>query len=445
MAASLQAFPQLAQALRAVLQQHQAQPRQQFWLAFSGGLDSTVLLHGLCQSGFPVNCLRPVHVNHGIAAAAAAWQQHCEAQCVALGVHCLSLQTQVAPGAGLEARARTARYALFTDCLGAGETLLTAHHQDDQIETLLLRLLTRGSGAAGLAGMPARRALGLGQLWRPLLAVPRTELLAYAQAQGLQWLEDPSNQDLEFDRNQLRHQVLPALQARWPQARAALAAAAVHLQEDAELVELALAAQLAGCAAGTGDIMQITALLAQPQPLRLLRYWLARAGCHDLSDAYLGEILRQLQAKPDRQPSHRVAAELSLRRHRDGLHLVPAAAVAPYTALHWSVPAPLVWSAGCLTATPAAGAGLRPDIQRVVVQPATAADRILLPQGERAVQGLLARAGVPPWLRPLWPRLWWQQRLVAVPGIAVAADALATQDGWQLAWQPARLALAAAD
>ncbi|ERI53187.1 hypothetical protein N878_16440, partial [Pseudomonas sp. EGD-AK9] len=180
--------------LRAALQPWRTAPAWR--IAFSGGLDSSVLLHLLAglvrREALPP--LAAIHVHHGLQPAAEAWPEHCARSCAQLDIPLEIVAVQVAPGASLEQAARQARYAAFAARLGEGEVLLGAQHRDDQAETLLFRLL-RGAGVRGLAAMPVARPLGRGTLVRPLLDVPRTELLAYAEAHGLSWVEDPSNAD----------------------------------------------------------------------------------------------------------------------------------------------------------------------------------------------------------------------------------------------------------
>ncbi|MBV7570173.1 tRNA lysidine(34) synthetase TilS [Pseudomonas sp. PDM27] len=207
-------------------------------IAFSGGLDSTVLLHLLAHLATTESlpALSAIHVHHGLQAVADVWPEHCRSVCAALGVPLQIVRVQVQPGASLERAARDARYHTFAEVTGPGDVLLTAQHRDDQAETLLFRLL-RGAGVRGLSGMPCQRSLGKGHLLRPLLDVTRTELEGYASAHGLSWIEDPSNQDRQFSRNYLRHQVLPVLVQRWPQAVATMARSAAHLAEAQGLLE----------------------------------------------------------------------------------------------------------------------------------------------------------------------------------------------------------------
>ncbi|MGN8123978.1 tRNA lysidine(34) synthetase TilS [Pseudomonas sp. 22082] len=207
-------------------------------IAFSGGLDSTVLLHLLANlaKAESLPALSAIHVHHGLQAAADAWPAHCQDVCDELSVPLQVQRVQVQPGASLERAARDARYAAFSAATQANDVLLTGQHRDDQAETLLFRLL-RGAGVRGLSGMPATRALGQGSLVRPLLDITRAELEAYARDHGLRWVEDPSNQDRQFSRNYLRHQVLPLLSGRWPQAYASMARSAAHLREAQGLLD----------------------------------------------------------------------------------------------------------------------------------------------------------------------------------------------------------------
>jgi len=207
-------------------------------VAFSGGLDSTVLLYLLAHLSqrHSLPALSAIHIHHGLQAAADAWPAHCQSVCDALGVPLQVMRVKVQPGASLERAAREARYAAFMSLNEAGDVLLTGQHRDDQAETLLFRLM-RGAGVRGLSAMPAQRPLGQGTLLRPLLDVTRAELEAYARAHQLHWIEDPSNQDRQFSRNYLRHQVLPLLTARWPQAQACMARSAAHLREAQGLLD----------------------------------------------------------------------------------------------------------------------------------------------------------------------------------------------------------------
>src|SRR3990167_11163376 len=207
-------------------------------VGLSGGVDSTVLLHALATARTEPNAgLRALHVHHGLHADADQWSEHCLRLCASLGVPCIIERVRVRrdSGHGMEGAARDARYAAFAQHLRAGESLVLAHHQDDQAETVLLRLL-RGSGSEGLAAMRRQRSFADGVLLRPLLGLARPQLLAYANSHGLTWCDDPSNEDDGPDRNFLRRQVMPLLRQRWPQATGALAQSAALLADDSRLL-----------------------------------------------------------------------------------------------------------------------------------------------------------------------------------------------------------------
>lgn len=205
-------------------------------VGYSGGVDSTVLLHALAASGREV---RALHIDHGLQPASSEWAEHCRAFCGALGIGLTVLRVHVDQIAalGMEGAARAARHAAFAAELREGETLVLAHHRDDQAETVLLRLL-HGAGIEGLGGMRRLRPFARGQLWRPWLDVARDELASYARRHGLAWVEDPSNASAgHAARNHLRHAVLPALQVRWPDAARRIAAAAARVAEEADVLD----------------------------------------------------------------------------------------------------------------------------------------------------------------------------------------------------------------
>ncbi|MEN1831801.1 tRNA lysidine(34) synthetase TilS [Pseudomonas lijiangensis] len=253
-------------------------------VGFSGGLDSTVLLHLLAELAKRESLppLNAIHVHHGLQAAADAWPEHCRQVCLKLGISFQSVAVQVKPGASIEQAAREARYAAFIERLGAGDLLLTAQHRDDQAETLLFRLL-RGAGVRGLASMPQQRAIGKGHMLRPLLSVSRRELEGYARQHRLSWVEDPSNQDQQLSRNFLRSQVMPLLASRWPQVSASMARTAEHMGEAEQLLSELAEQDLANARSTSAFAwlgMPVLALeplagLSVARQRNALRHWLA--------------------------------------------------------------------------------------------------------------------------------------------------------------------------
>ena len=247
-----------------------------WWIGFSGGLDSTVLLHALAQLDLPVQ-LRALYINHQLSPNADFWQSQCADFCARHAIPFQAENVRVEnTGRGIEDAARAARYSVFEKNLARGDVLFTAHHANDQAETLLLRLM-RGTGPRGLAAMAMQRSLGDGVLVRPLLNFSRADLEAYARANQLRWVDDESNLDDDYDRNFLRNQVMPLLHNRWPefkrkwQQTADLCAQQETIIEEVARDDLNRAAPLA---ARVGQSIDLGALLAL-SPARqqnLLRY-----------------------------------------------------------------------------------------------------------------------------------------------------------------------------
>ncbi len=296
-----------------------------YCLALSGGLDSTVLLHGLSRlrertSGM---ALRAVHINHQLHADASVWATHCEALCRDLGVplHTERVIVDSESGHGMEAAARRARYEVFSRILQPDETLLTAHHRDDQVETVLFRLI-RGAGVHGLAGIPARARFARGWLRRPLLDMSRAEIESDAREHGIAWMEDPGNTDTGMDRNFLRQRIMPELVRRWPATAitvgrsARLHAEAAHLLDDLARID---AANLV-----VGQSIDLAGL-RQLEPARqrnMIRYVARSIGLSAPSEIQLKTGLNQLlDARQDAHPRLRWR-DAQLRRYRKHLYFI---------------------------------------------------------------------------------------------------------------------------
>jgi tRNA(Ile)-lysidine synthase len=277
-------------------------PAERIGVGLSGGCDSVVLLHLLHGLGLGER-LTAIHVHHGLSPNADAWAAFCAEYCARLGVPLQLAHVEVdrRSGLGLEAAARTARYAALAEC--PGEVLVLAQHQGDQAETLLFNLL-RGAGVAGAAAIPEVRQLAGRRLLRPLLGCSRDELEAYAAQHALAWIEDESNADTRYSRNFLRHDILPVLRRRFPAAERSLAQAAQHFAEaDDLLAELAAADWLAACCSGDAPRLRVLRDLSLARLKNLLRYRLRQLGWRAPGAARLEEFARQLQrAGPDRHP-----------------------------------------------------------------------------------------------------------------------------------------------
>jgi tRNA(Ile)-lysidine synthase len=312
-------------------------------------------------------------------------------------------------GLGLEAAAREARRAAFSAAMRPGDCLALAQHRDDQAETFLLHAL-RGSGPDGLAAMRPWRRFGDGWLWRPLLEMPRSALLAYAEAHGLRWIEDPTNADLAFDRNFLRHRVLPLLHTRWPQAGTGFARAAALAAESADLLAGHDRAALVDVRAdaGDGDALSVPALRALPPPerARVLRLWATTLGWPPLSAAAVARIdahLVDATIAPDRQPMVDWQGR-SVRRWRDALHAVdPAHALPVGWHADWDGHVPLALPNGDRLAL--VGTKVLPVPCRVHAR--VGGERLRLPgrTHRHTLKHLLQDAGLPPWERARLPLL----------------------------------------
>jgi len=419
-----------------------APPAGRLLVAFSGGLDSHVLLHALRAALARRGDDRPlqaVHVHHGLQPQADDWILHCEAVCAALSVPLAVSRVTVAEadvaGQGLEAAAREARYRALADAMQPRDLLLIAHHQDDQAETLLLQLL-RGAGPAGLAAMPRLAPFGPGWLGRPLLDLPRRALEAHARDAGLAWVEDPSNADPRFDRNYLRQEILPRLAGRWPGASARLAAAAAN-QADAlaQLDALARddAERCRGEAPGTLSV-QALRRLRRGRCRNLLRLWLRDKGLAAPTRGRMDAILdAALTAGPDRTPCV-TWAEVEVRRYRDELHALPALPAPPREPIPWDLRRPLTIPALGLSLDPAflAAAGITPGTcpGPVTVRFRRGGERIRLPgrAHSSALKTLMQAAGMPPWERERLPLVYVGEVLVAA-GTRWIADPAACRHG----------------
>jgi tRNA(Ile)-lysidine synthase len=377
-------------------------------VAWSGGLDSTVLMHlmVLLQKQHPRQLvLRALHVDHHLQSASSDFRAHCRALARRWHVplRILDVQVRGGPGVSPEEAAREARYAAWRDGLAPGEILLVAQHADDQVETLLLALM-RGAGPAGLSAMPRSAALGRGRLLRPLLDLPRSALLNHAGQHGLAWVDDPSNQQLRFDRNYLRAEVVPRLRQRWPALAQTVSRSARHCAMVVASLADAAAADLDDAADGAGLDMAVLRRWPRARQLAVLRAWFSRAGLRGPEARHLDQILGMLTARADAHPQL-VLPEATVRVHEARL-LLDTPSVAP--ALHeprawrWRRSA-LVLPAGEIAILPDRNGDL--DLSRLpavlwVHGTSTAPGR------GRSLRKLLQELAVPRWEREQLPLLY---------------------------------------
>ncbi|MCP4042785.1 MAG: tRNA lysidine(34) synthetase TilS, partial [Gammaproteobacteria bacterium] len=254
-----------------------------YWVAYSGGLDSHVLLHLMAslRNRLEEGELRAVHVNHGLLPEALEWEVHCQQVCRELEIPCEILRVKAGPagGEGPEAAARQARYTAIGKLMARDDVILTAHHQDDQAETLLLHLV-RGSGPHGLAAMPSVRRFLPGWLGRPLLGYPRAALRLYGESHLLDWIDDPSNREDRYERNFLRNEILPAMKIRRPDLIGVLSRVASHQAEAICLMDELAKIDHAAVLGPAKDRLRVSGLrLLSPERRRnVIRYWIRGLG-----------------------------------------------------------------------------------------------------------------------------------------------------------------------
>jgi len=415
-------------------------PGQRLLLGLSGGLDSTVLLHALAPlRGRFSFALLAHHVHHGLSPNADAWAAHCEAMCEILDVPMRVARVQVAPeaGEGIEAAARRMRHTAWAG--EAADWWVSAHHRDDQAETLLFRLC-RGTGVAGAAAMaqidtPPERP---GRL-RPLLDCSRAELVLAARAAGLQWVEDESNVDPRFSRNFLRHAVMPVLRERFPAVDVAFARAAGHFSEAAHLLDAL--AQIDAAAVGLRP-MASAALrsLDSARQANLIRWQLRQMDLSMPDEARLLEALRQFNACA---PDHPLSLSLGSARfevYRDRAWLTPPLPAVPVEPLPWSPSACLMWGEGYVEVQAATGAGVA--LAALSDMPCRlrtrwAGCRLQLPgRPGKAVRKLGQECGIAPGLRERLPILEVAGQAAWMAGVGVAEDFVCPPDeaGVVLRW-----------
>ncbi len=395
-------------------------------VGFSGGLDSTVLLEGLIRLGSEPADLCPVHVHHGLSRHAEDWARHCHDLAMARRLQLILEYAQLEEGANLEARARQARYHALEKHVPQGGVLLLAHHQGDQAETVLLRLM-RGAGVSGLAGMDKLQMRAHYQLARPLLDLPRATLEAAAREWNLDWIEDPANTDPARDRNHLRHQVRPALAEHWPAADGCMAASASWLREADTLLTERAAEDFEACH-GQGDRMEIAEFRALPGARRrnLLHWWCRRRGLRP-APGHLWQRLEPevLDVPRDRQPRLEWA-DGCLARCADRLYLVRADELAPVTGVASWEPETRTLDFGPFRLERAkadqADLGLVSAADALEVRAASGGERLYRHGMHRRLVELWREAAIPPWQRRQLPLFYAGDILVAAAGAGVADD-----------------------
>jgi tRNA(Ile)-lysidine synthase len=410
-------------------------PHRHYLLALSGGLDSSVLVNLLSRFTTNENAtLRVIHIHHGLSPNADAWENFCRELCrhYSIPFACEKITLNFQAKRGLEAEARTKRYQVFLKHLLENEILLTAHTQSDQAETLLLQLL-RGAGSKGLSAMPAKKAFGAHEHIRPLLNFSREDLEAYAKMHQLSWIEDESNQDVRFDRNFLRHSIIPSLRNRWPAVSAHLANAARHFSESAELFENLADIDLSSALTDCVFQIKIEPLLK----LSLLRQKNALRRFFQLNNALMPDRKRLSQiietiffSGKDKNPCIRWD-NIELHRFQGRLYLISR--LAPFDVqgiLSWDFLSPLSLPGGfgMLIAEKKEGLGIRADLdaQKISVRFRQGGEVIKWHGQTQALKTLFHAWKIPPWERDRIPFIFYGEELISVVGYAVADNYFST-------------------
>ena len=406
-------------ALLSALIAHRAslQSAERLCVGFSGGADSHSLLHALVELSRR-EALPPIialHVNHGLHEKAGSWSQHCAAVASGLDAEFHELVVTVGGAASPEAQARDARYNAFESFLASGDILLLAHHLDDQVETVLFRLI-RGAGPSGLSGIPEQRLLGKGSLLRPLLGVTRDQIEDYVSANQLGHLDDSSNNDTRFDRNFLRHEVLPLIESRWPGYRSGFVRSAVL---SGELAASEMADSHTQYTWLGGPYLPIDALDARTLHHGLHR-WLRELNAPQPEFSALEEFARQcVEAQGDKLPELRVGGYL-MQRWRQGIHLYPADIVRTFD-VFCEVGDAVSGAWGSLS-WQQADRGLPAGVTVRIRSPRMGETVSLSRRPRRSVNQWLQEAGVPPYLRGGYPLVEVGDELIAIPEIGLSED-----------------------
>lgn len=411
--------PSLIEHISVVLADKNLNPPYKFAVAYSGGLDSTVLLHAMVhwREIDPSIQVRAIHINHQLQEEANIWQEQCAEFCQSHDVDLISEKVKVIDsGKGLEAAARQARYSVFKNTLQVDEILLTAHHQNDQAETLMLRLL-RGCGVEGASAMQIIKPLKSGWLMRPLLSYSRQQLEDYARKEGLAWVDDPTNASSVYDRNFLRNEIFPNIALRWPAYQQTLSRFTNSSGEHNALLQSYIIEDFEKCK--SGDELDIAVLLSLEEIKQkyIIRHWIQNKSYDMPSESQLQEIFKLIHARDDAIPV--VAwADYEIRRFQNKVYLMQKLP-------EFDSSLCMVWNSEDFVEIPGSG-----TISCINGQGAKLGGKLFIKfrqggekcaiktrQGRHSLKKLFQENDVPPWLRDRMPIIYQDNDIVAVPNI----------------------------
>ena len=394
-------------------------------IAYSGGLDSSVLLH-LCYKLREQNnnyVIKAVHINHQLQAVANEWEEHCADLCNKLNIPLISKKVNIENDArkGTEAAAREARYQVFSEALEENQYLLTAHHKDDQVETLMLRLL-RGTGIEGAAAMKTLRPFAQGWLMRPLLDYSRSELENYARENHLQWVDDPSNNYSAYDRNFLRNELFPQLEKRWPGYRETLSRFAAHAQTNQDLLDQCLAADNQGCLDGSELSIASLKQYGIEKQKYIIRHWIDSKSYEMPAEKQLTEIFKLINARQDAQPL--VAwSDVEMRRFQNKLYI--GKAMENFDAsqvFSWNPRQPLLIPGLGILHCVTQNSMQLPEMLSVAFRQGGEECQLPGKQGAHSLKKVFQESKIPPWMRYRTPIILVDGHIKAIPGIFSAIE-----------------------
>ncbi len=444
----------------ALVESLQSLPKSRDWVvAYSGGLDSSVLLYAcrrFCQDQSPVIPLSAIHVHHGLSKYADQWLLHCESVCASLQIPLHTSKVVVCQeGEGLEAAARKARYQVFANCLAPEKILLQGHHLNDQVETVIYRLI-QGHGTQGLAGIPNHRPLADSELFRPLLGLSRNDLEVLASSWGLQWVEDDSNQDLDIARNYLRQAVIPPILNRWPSALARIATAAKRNAEAAELAQEVAVEDLTKCQGVDGPEsidLECLAELSQVRQVNLLRCWLQRHGMSfadpemkvadlssggNISENRLTGVVEYLRHESTKGTRYHLSGQCYIAKYRKQLKIIKIDEPDTDWSAPWNLTESLETPQGILRIDSQKNGQLRMpgNDEKVTVRFRRGGERFYPPGrgGSCALKKWFQEQAIPEWERGRIPLIFYGDNLVAVADLVVDEHYQDSRGGLKLKW-----------
>lgn len=421
--------PLSAEIIESALHQH-----KQFahiYIGYSGGVDSHVLLH-LCASIKTLSGkITAVYVHHGLQAEAESWAEHCKKNAELLGVNftVLRVNATATSGESPEEAARNARYTALKPLVGVDDVLLIGQHREDQLETVLLQLF-RGAGLRGLSGIPESTFFGLGLMLRPLLNVAKPDIEEYAKNHHLQWVEDPSNQQNDYDRNFLRNTIVPLLKQRWESCDKTVARSAKHCAE-AQVVVSAVADELFyPVFSESSKTLCIKQLQAQKSPRQqlIIRHWFQSLGLRMPAQAFVERIQTEVVAAREDSDPILLGQGCFIRRYRDELYCLRQAEQEMPRDMHWPAGQTSIEFSNhrTLSYLPSSAGILHEQWQKakVSIKFRSGGEKIRLPKRKEhhSLKNLFQEAGIPPWEREKIPLVYLNDKLAAVGDLWISAD-----------------------